>query len=498
MAQDSLIIPLSNFTSLTPQIQTDTIAIPAEFAFQILAQRDEPINDSTAFPPNFDFTGYVPISGSSENGYLGINSEYYPPLGGGMTVMDVVFNATNKRWQKSSPTRVYFSNVLGSAINCSGTVTPWNTLITCEEVVYTGDINSDGYYDNGWVSEINPVTKTLINNQKLWALGNFKHENIVIHPNERTVYQGADSSPNGYLFKFVADEAQNLSAGKLYVYKGSKDGIGEWLLLNNTTPNERNTVNDQATYLGATPFLGIEDVEISPINGYVYLAVKNESAVYRFLDSEPINGTQVTNFELFVGGVGQSYNLKTNTGIVSEPWGSGNDNLAFDNDGNLWVLQDGNLQSTDKNFLWVVDKNHTQISPNVRIFMRTPTASEPTGITFSPDNRFLFMSIQHPSSANNASTQFDINGTPIYFDRDAAIVIARKEHWGLVPCKSNLNLGITKLESGYYQSSTFIHSENNLDSLKAVDFRAENNIQLLPGFSSDAGAIFKAEIKPCF
>ncbi|MGA1227288.1 MAG: alkaline phosphatase PhoX [Tamlana sp.] len=52
--------------------------------------------------------------------------------------------------------------------------------------------------------------------KKLWTLGNFAHENITIHPNERTVYQVADSNP-GYLYKFVATNAQDLSKGNLYV-----------------------------------------------------------------------------------------------------------------------------------------------------------------------------------------------------------------------------------------------------------------------------------------
>jgi len=281
------------------------------------------------------------------------------------------------------------------------------------------DGNNDGYDDYGWAVEIDPATKTVID--KRWALGNFKHENLVIHSNQRTAYQGADATV-GYLFKFVADNPQDLSSGALYVYRGSKNGSGEWVLLNNTTPEERNTTNEQSAALGATVFSGIEDVEIGP-NGYIYFAVKNEDQVYRFQDSDPITGTTVTNMETYVGNT--SYTIQHTNGSTNVNWGYGNDNMAFDNDGNLWVLQDG-----DNNYIWVVKNGHTQANPQVEIFGSTPAGSEPTGITFSPDNRFLFMSIQHPSSSNSATTQIDAAGNEVAFDKDTALVIGLKENLG--------------------------------------------------------------------
>ncbi len=111
-------------------------------------------------------------------------------------------------------------------------------------------------------------------------MGNFKHENVVIHSNERAVYQGTDSNP-GYLYKFVATTAQDLSSGLLYVYKGSKNGSGNWILLQNTSKGERNTTITQSENADATIFEGIEDVEIGS-NGMVYFAVKGEGQVYQF------------------------------------------------------------------------------------------------------------------------------------------------------------------------------------------------------------------------
>lgn len=487
---DSLRIPLSDFTSLAPSSQDASIHIPTGFSFQIIAQRGDAMSDGNSFPANFDFTGYVPIAGSSENGHLSINSETRP---GGVSVMDVVFDPLSKRWSKNNTKKVDFSGVAGTVANCSGTVTPWNTIITCEEYVSNTDLNSDGYIVTGWAIEIDPVTKTVINNQKLWALGNFKHENICIHQNERTAYQGVDS-PTGYLYRFVADNAQDLNSGKLYVYVGSKSGSGAWELLNNTTVAERNSVLSQSAAKNATVFDGVEDVEINPINGWVYLAVKDEHIVYRFQDSDPINGTQVTQFETFVGGMNTYYDIETSNGKVAELWGEGADNLAFDNDGNLWVLQD--VRGTGTNYVWVVGKNHTQANPDVRIFMKTPTGSEPTGITFSPDNRFLFMSIQHPSGSNNSTTQLDVTGLEVGFDRDAAIVIARDENWGLTPCPNGLSI-IQNPDSGYFQSSLSIQSTAAISSPKIIDYRAAKSVELSPGFSTESGAVFRVKIGGC-
>lgn len=487
---DSLRIPLADFTSLVPGSQNASLHIPPGFSFQVIAQRGDAMADGNAFTNNFDFTGYIPINNSSENGYLSLNFETFP---GAVSVMDFTFNPLLKRWSKSNDRLVDFSGVVGTIANCSGTVTPWNTVVTCEEYVSNTDVNNDGYIDMGWAIEINPISKTVVNNQKLWALGNFKHENLCIHTNQRTAYQGVDDE-TGYLYKFVADNIQDLNSGKLYVYVGSKNGSGTWEILNNTTAAERNSVLSQSAAKGATVFDGIEDVEINPINGWVYLAVKDEHVVYRFQDSDPITGTQVMQFETFVGGMNTYYDMETSNGKVTELWGEGADNLAFDNEGNLWVLQD--VRGIGTNYVWVVGKNHSQANPDVRIFMKTPAGSEPTGITFSPDNRFLFMSIQHPSGSNSSTTQLDVTGLEVGFDRDAAIVIARDENWGLTPCPNGLSINQNP-DSGYFQSSSNMQSTAAINSSKIIDYRAAKSVELSPGFSADSGVIFRVKIGGC-
>ena len=405
---------IADFTSVEPVVQIDQFVIPETHVFQKIIESDDLLSDGSPMPSNNDFTGYVPIEGSSTNGYLSINKER---ISGGVTILDINFNEISGLWQSSYSQTVDFSSVVSTSRNCSGTVTPWNTIISSEEAISTDDTNSDGYYDLGWNVEIDPVSKTVIN--KVWAMGNFRHENIVVHSNERTAYQGADSNP-GYLYKFVANTLQNLHSGLLYVYVGPKEGVGNWVLINNTSTEERNTTLSQSLAVGARSFIGIEDVEIGP-DGKVYFAVKGEGKVYRFQDSNPISGT-TAEMETFVGNM--SYNITHNNGVTNTAWGNGNDNLAFDNQGNLWVLQDGG-----QNYIWVVEPAHTQADPKVKLFGISPLGSEPTGITFSPDYKYLFMSIQHPS-VDNLANQLDAAGQVINFNKSISFAIALQGNLG--------------------------------------------------------------------
>jgi hypothetical protein len=277
----------------------------------------------------------------------------------------------------------------------------------------------DGYYDIGWHVEVNPNTKQVVG--KHWAMGNGPKENAVIHSNQRTVYFGNDANP-GYLFRFVSQTSADLSSGDLFVYTGPKTGAGTWVQLANTTISERNKTMSLAAAAGATAFNGIEDVEIGP-DGKIYFAVKNENRVYRFTDNNPTTGTATSSMETYVGNA--SYTISHSGGSTVVPWGTGNDNLAFDGNGNLWVLQDGN-----NNYIWVVMNGHTQAAPQVKLFGISPSGSEPTGITFTPDHKYLFLSFQHPNATNNADYQDDAALNQIGFERDIAIVIALSQNLG--------------------------------------------------------------------
>jgi uncharacterized protein len=288
---------VADFISVKPDTQIAKFIFPSStHEFQRIIEHSDVISNGNMMD-NFDFTAYVPLGGSSTTGHLSVNHELAV---GGVTAMDIQYNNANKLWTKSNVTAINFSSLGGISRPCSGGLTLYNTVVHGEEVLDSADTKLvDGYYDNGWLVESNPVTKVAI--QKLWAMGCGQKENVVFSANGRTAYFGNDASP-GYLYKFVADVVNDFSAGKLYAYQGSKSGSGNWILIPNTTKIERNTTMTLCASAGATVFSGVEDVEISP-NGKIYLAVKNENQVYRFDDSDPIAGTTVSNFETFVGGM---------------------------------------------------------------------------------------------------------------------------------------------------------------------------------------------------
>ncbi|WP_053337254.1 alkaline phosphatase PhoX [Microscilla marina] len=420
---------ISCFTSISPTSQTSRLIIPSSHRFQMLMkQGDSYTTGGGNVPGNHDFTGYVPINNSSTNGYLSVNHENTP---GGVSMMRLSYSNTSKLWNVNSNQAVdfYNNNLVTTTRNCSGGITPWGTVITCEETYNSGDNNNDGYEDVGWCVEIDPVTKRVKSygngkQEKLWALGRMRHENVVVASDRRTVYYGEDGGTS-CVYKFVANSAQNLSRGRLYVLKldGRLSGgnptrsTGRWVQVPNNTKSDRNNTSSIASSLGGNNFSGVEDVEIHPINGKVYYTSKGNGRVYRFND----NGSTISGFEVFVGG--RSYPIATNSGTVNESWGGGNDNLAFDNDGNLWVLQDGG-----RDYIWMVENGHTQSNPKVKLFGSSPNGSEPTGITFSPDGRFMFLSIQHPSFWN--SSQTDAAGNSVRFNKSSTVVIALNKNLG--------------------------------------------------------------------
>lgn len=422
---------ISRFVSVMPGAQPDSLRIPETHVFQMLVQEGDAYTNAANGVTKglFDFTGYAGINGRSDSGYISLNHELGSFPAAGVSILSVHFDTATHVWNLTKNVPVDFGPVQGTGRNCSGGITPWGTTITSEEILPTADANGDGYQDIGWHVEINPATASVQSyngvQKKLWKMGRMSHENVCIHSDRKTAYYGNDENP-GFIFKFVADNPQDLTEGSLYVLKldGALDSVtsGKWIGIPNSTPADCNNTKAYAASVGATNFFNVEDVEIGPHDGKIYFTSKSSSRVYRFEDHGTTIG--VSGFEVFVGNTAQVYNIQTANGLVPEQWRDGVDNLCFDNEGNLYVIQDGG-----RNHVYMVPPCHTQTAPAVKLFMVTPDGCEPTGMTFSPDNRFMFISMQHPS-ASNATVQTDAAGAQVKFNKESCIVIARKEVMG--------------------------------------------------------------------
>ncbi len=460
------------FTSIVPTSQTPNLIIAKEHDFQLLIKQGDyytnPLGSLTQVGGNNDFTGFVPMNGSSELGHLSINHETGP---GGVTMADIHFDRKSLLWvvDTTRPIDFYGNDLVSTNRNCSGGITPWGTIITCEETATSADVNGDGYNDVGWNVEIDPLTAKVMDYDndgkadKLWAMGAASHENAAISKDRVTVYTGEDGGSSA-VFKFVADTPGNLSAGKLYALKLDGPLVGgeptskggSWITIPNTTKTERNSARSLAIALGATNFNGVEDIEFGTVDGKVYFTSKGNGRIYRFDE----NGSKVANFETFVGGT--SYDIHTNNGVFTEAWGGGNDNLCFDDKGNLWVLQDGG-----RNYVWVVRPDHSQVEPKVELFASFPSGSEPCGLTFSPDYRFGFISVQHPSSSN--TPQMDAAGNMVAFNASATLVFALDENLGSQPADTAIVSGGDWMKSTVVTPSNYSGYWGGVNSMLPAD-----------------------------
>ena len=194
---------------------------------------------------NPDGNSFIPTGDNSA--YLFTNYECFP---GGVSQLSLTHNDDGS-WTVEEGDMLDFSAVNGAWYTCGASVTPWNTGIVGEEadidandLAFPGILAMNDYlgrqashYDYGWIMEVTPdMDGTII--EKHYAMGRKSNENATIAADEKTVYFGDDGS-NVMLFKFVADEAGDLSAGTLYAGKvtqiedaelGHRFGI-EWLEL---------------------------------------------------------------------------------------------------------------------------------------------------------------------------------------------------------------------------------------------------------------------------
>jgi secreted PhoX family phosphatase len=155
----------------------------------------------------------------------------------------------------------------GGWVHCAGMTTPWNSHLGSEE--YPADANpaasypytANSYYSEvtnkywggnaamnnpyyyGWTPEVTIGADGTPNYTKHYSMGRFAHELAYVMPDKKTVYLSDDGTNVG-LFMFVADTAEDLSAGTLYAAKWvqtSSDGssmgqaVIKWINLGHAT-----------------------------------------------------------------------------------------------------------------------------------------------------------------------------------------------------------------------------------------------------------------------
>ncbi len=346
------------------------------------------------------------------------------------------------------------------------------------------DVEKEPFEPNrfGWVVEIDPYDPTFTP-VKRTALGRFKHEaaTTTLLPDGRVVVYSGDDEVFEYLYRFVTKgryDPRNrlanmglLDEGTLAVARFDKDGSLTWLPLvwgaGPLTP--ANGFGDQgdvlidarraADLLGATPLDRPEDVEVNPANGRVYVMLTNNTK----RKPEQVGGPspRADNrhghvVELSPPGAGKGRRARHDAdrfrweilflagrredGATTHPasdrfgaWLSAPDNCTFDNRGRLWISSDqGSAQRKngipDGMYACDVDGPGRALT---KFFYACPRDAEMCGPAFTPDNRTLFVAVQHPGE-DKAST-FDQPSTrwPDFTDgmppRPAIVAISRDD-----------------------------------------------------------------------
>jgi uncharacterized protein len=283
---------------------------------------------------------------------------------------------------------------------------------------------------------------------KRTALGRFKHEGATVtEQNGRVVVYSGDDENGDYLYKFVgsapwrqlrAQGKSPLDEGTLYVAKFDELGGGEWLpLVHGTGPlTTANGWDDQADVLirtrmaadalGATRLHRPEWVSVNERTGDVFVtltngSINNDAAVnsgrtanpyghiVRFREVGNVHNPTRFAWDVFLFAGDPAYPaLEGGKVPEGQPIFGSPDGIWVDPDGRVWIQTDisngsQNLASAGydnigNNAMLVADPD----SGEVRRFLTGPRGQEITGVITTPDQRTMFVNVQHPGERTTA------------------------------------------------------------------------------------------------
>lgn len=334
----------------------------------------------------------------------------------------------------------------------------------------------------GWVVEIDPFDpkSTPV---KRTALGRIKHEGATVTESRgRIVVYTGDDQDGEYIYKFVGSapwrllralRKSPLDHGTLYVAKFNDDGTGRWLPLKHGTGplTKAGGWADQADVLlrtreaadavGATKLDRPEWVAVHPRTKDVYLTLTNGSGwnnkvnprkpnpyghIVRWRERGGDNTALTFEWDIFLLAGDPAYDPQVK--LSPEDVFGSPDGLGFDRDGRLWIQTDVSNSTQNR-----PDRGHDNIGNNqmlaadpatgeVRRFLVGPRGCEVTGFAMTPDQRTMFVNIQHPGEGTAfwgaAPTPQNPNAVSSWPDHDpagrprSATVVIRKKDGGVI------------------------------------------------------------------
>lgn len=318
------------------------------------------------------------------------------------------FDTKNGKWLES------FVSISGTSRNCAGGVTPWGTWLTAEETVLgVGDVdpykrNAKRSFkkDHGWVFEVDPMG--VKNPEPLKDMGRFVHEAVAVDRKTGFVYETEDRKTSGF-YRFKPKRNGRLAEGGTLQIA---EVVGQ--------DDLRYHVDDKATF--DVKWHTIEQPELAHTPG---TDKPDELGVFK--QGKKMGATTFSRLEGCWSGNGMIYFDATSGGkaqagqiwcydpekekltllfespskqILNMP-----DNLCVNPRGGLVICEDGdygnNTSSMRIHLLSQEGKLHQLALNDVELkgeksFRGDFRGKEWTGVTFSPDGKWLFANIQTP------------------------------------------------------------------------------------------------------
>ncbi|MFN4088342.1 MAG: PhoX family protein [Alphaproteobacteria bacterium] len=295
----------------------------------------------------------------------------------------------------------------------------------------------------GWMVEIDPFDPQSVP-VKRTTLGRFAHEGVVFAPavpGRPVVCYSGDDATFEYIYKFVSSAAYDpaatdgsiLDEGTLYVARFDNDGTGRWIALRHGENGltEATGFASQADVLvntrlaadlvGATKMDRPEWGAVDPMSGEVYFTLTNNprrteaqvdaanprannlfGQIVRWRERGGHAGTRF-DWDLFVV-AGEAASSRTANGAALDDDGifACPDGLWFDADGRLWIQTDIGENAQNKGPLAPFGNNQMLAADprtgEVRRFLVGPVGQEITGVVTTPDQRTMFVNVQHPGA----------------------------------------------------------------------------------------------------
>lgn len=393
--------------------------LPEGFSYNVVSNFGDAMDDGFFVPHRPD--GMAAFPGPDGLTILIRNHEVNPAKGGAESAFGEDFSLTDKLnpddfydfgqdnnpGQGGTTTVVYdtkkqavvkqYLSLTGTLRNCAGGPTPWNSWITCEEIVTQPD---DVYAkQHGYVFEVPAraemgVAKPI----PIKAMGRFNHEAVAVDPDSNVIYLTEDED-EGLLYRFIPDTpGQLLNGGTLQalaikgkssfdtrnwesrtVEKGQSMDV-EWIDLENID-NPDGDLRFRGYKDGAARFARGEGMWYG--NDAIYFACTNGGPerlgqIWKYTPSDAEASENESDspgkLELFVESLDSTI-IENADNLTVAPWGD------------LIVCEDCD-EMQDLN----------GITPHGEVYKfgrNAKSNSELAGATFSPDGSTLFTNIQH-------------------------------------------------------------------------------------------------------